>query len=46
MHLRPHIVAAASRSLTRGVAFAIAASGLTEISAAISGRRVEQENEG
>ena len=38
----PHIVAAASRSLTRGVAFAFAASDLTEI----SGRGVEQEDEG
>ena len=46
MHLRPHIVAAASRSLTRGVAFALAASDLTELSIAISGRGVEQENKG
>lgn len=46
MHLRPHIVAAASRSLTRGVAFAFAASDLTEVSRAISCRGVEQEDEG
>jgi hypothetical protein len=46
MHLWPHIVAAASRSLTRGVAFALAASDLTEPSIAISGRGVEQESEG
>jgi hypothetical protein len=46
MHLRPHIVAAASWSLTRGVAFARAASDLTEMSIAISGRGVEQEDEG
>jgi hypothetical protein len=46
MQLRPHIVAAASRSLTRGVAFALAASDLTEKSIAISGRGVQRENEG
>jgi hypothetical protein len=46
MQMRPHIVAAASRSPTRGVAFALAASDLTELSIASSGRGVEQENEG
>jgi hypothetical protein len=45
MHLWPHIVAAASRSLTRGVVFVLAASDLTE-SMAISGRGVEQESQG
>jgi hypothetical protein len=46
MQVGPHIVAAASRSLTRGVTFALAASDLTEPSIAISGRGVERENEG
>ena len=42
----PQSVAAASRSLTRGVAFALAGSDLTEVSIAIWGRCVEQEDEG
>jgi hypothetical protein len=46
MHLRPHIVAAASHSLTRGVASALAASDPHEPSIAIPGRGVEQENVG
>jgi hypothetical protein len=45
MQLRPHIVAAASRSLTRGVAFAFDASDLTEMPKAVWGRAVERENE-
>lgn len=45
MQSRSHIVAAASRSLTRGLAFATAASDLTEPSISISGRGVERENE-